>query len=75
MLDALSNPDRGEGERFEMPGTSVDPHQFLGIELNPRAVRMGELVLWIGYMQWHFRTVGTTPPAAPLATRAARCWR
>jgi len=41
---------------------SVDPHQFLGMELNPRAAAIAELVLWIGYLQWHFRTRGGIPP-------------
>src|ERR1700730_1796076 len=43
------------GETTE-PLRTVDPHQFLGIELNPRAVPITELVLWIGYIQWWFRT-------------------
>ena len=34
----------------------MDPHQFLGLELNPRAAAIAELVLWIGYLQWHFRS-------------------
>src|SRR5439155_24064771 len=38
---------------FEMQHFSVDPHQFLGIEVNPRAASITELVLWIGYLQWH----------------------
>jgi len=29
-----------------------------GIELNPRAAEVAEMVLWIGYLQWHFRTRG-----------------
>ena len=44
-----------------MEGHTVDPHQFLGIELNPRAAAIAELVLWIGYLQWHFRTKGAAP--------------
>ncbi|HJS84273.1 MAG TPA: DNA methyltransferase, partial [Acetobacteraceae bacterium] len=47
-------------------GASVDPHQFLGLEKNPRAVPVAELVLWIGYLQWHFRTHGNVPPAEPI---------
>lgn len=43
------------GETTE-PLRTVDPHQFIGIELNPRAVPITELVLWIGYIQWWFRT-------------------
>jgi hypothetical protein len=45
---------------------TVDPHQFLGIELNPRAAALAELVLWIGYLQWHFRTLGSVAPAEPV---------
>ena len=45
---------------------TVDPHQFLGIEINPRAAAIAELVLWIGYLQWHFRTRGK-------ASRPSRC--
>src|SRR3546814_515062 len=50
---------------LELDRHTVDPHQFLGLELNPRAVAIAELVLWIGYLQWHFRTRGRTMPAAP----------
>src|SRR5690554_4041908 len=42
-----------EGESF-----TVTPDQFLGIEINPRAAKIAEMVLWIGYLQWHFRTRG-----------------
>jgi len=51
---------------FERTGHSVDPHQFLGIEINPRAAAIAELVLWIGYLQWHFRTFGAKMPAEPI---------
>ncbi|MEF2557390.1 DNA methyltransferase [Aurantimonas sp. C2-5-R2] len=40
---------------------TVDPHQFLGMELNPRAAAIAELVLWIGHLQWHVRTKGGEP--------------
>jgi hypothetical protein len=45
-------------------GFTVDPHQLRGIELNPRAAAITDLVLWIGYLQWYFRTWGasSTPP-------------
>ena len=45
---------------------TVDPHQFLGIELNPWAANVAELVLWIGYLQWHFRTYGNAAPSEPV---------
>src|SRR3546814_9170521 len=51
---------------LELDRHTVDPHQFLGLELNPRAVAIAELVLWIGYLQWHFRTRGRTMPAEPV---------
>jgi hypothetical protein len=39
-----------------LPGLTIDPHQFLGIEVNPRAAALAELVLWIGSIQWYKRT-------------------
>ncbi len=48
------------------PLITVDPHQFLGIELNTWAANVAELVLWIGYLQWHFRTHGTAAPSEPV---------
>ena len=57
----------GEGQaRLDMSGVTVDPHQFLGIELNPRAAAISEVVLWIGYLQWHFRTRGNVMPQQPV---------
>src|SRR6185437_16090666 len=47
-------------------GETVDPHQLLGIELNPRAAAIAEVVLWIGYLQWHFRTRGDVNPPQPV---------
>ncbi|MBS1302136.1 DNA methyltransferase [Loktanella sp. SALINAS62] len=35
---------------------TVDPHQFYGLELNPRAVPIADLVLWIGFLKWQIRT-------------------
>ena len=45
---------------------TVDPHNLLGIELNPRAAAIAEVVLWIGYLQWHFRTRGDVNPPIPV---------
>ncbi len=44
----------------------VNPSQFLGIEINPRAAAIADLVIWIGYLQWHFRLFGTLPPIEPV---------
>lgn len=56
------------GERqssLAIAGESVDPHQFLGLELNPRAAAIAELVIWIGYLQWHYRN-HESHPAEPI---------
>src|SRR5690606_7508003 len=55
------------GERADaMAGETVDPHNLLGIELNPRAAAIAEVVLWIGYLQWHYRTRGDVHPPQPV---------
>jgi hypothetical protein len=33
----------------------INPSQFLGIEINPKATAIAELVIWIGYLQWYFK--------------------
>lgn len=43
---------------LEITGHTITPENFLGIEVNPRAAAIAQLVIWIGYLQWHFRTVG-----------------
>lgn len=60
VLEAVS----GLGGQVALKGLeshSVDPRQFIGLEVNPRAAEIAELVLWIGYLQWHFRTRGADP--------------
>ncbi|PPI78491.1 class I SAM-dependent DNA methyltransferase [Marinobacter flavimaris] len=54
VLGFISELTQGQGV-LESEGLTVDPHQFLGLELNPRAAQIAELVLWIGYLQWHYR--------------------
>ncbi|MDR0457836.1 MAG: hypothetical protein LBH10_02220 [Burkholderiaceae bacterium] len=44
----------------------IDPHQFLGLEVNPRAAHITEMVLWIGFLQWHYRTHGNVNPPEPV---------
>ncbi|MCY2989505.1 MAG: class I SAM-dependent DNA methyltransferase, partial [Planctomycetota bacterium] len=61
------NSLREFGERqLVLSAATIDPHQFLGIEVNPRAAAIAELVLWIGYLQWHFRSVGRVTPPEPI---------
>ncbi len=56
-IERLGGQDALRLEKF-----TVDPHQFLGIEINPRAAAIAELVLWIGYLRWHLKTKGEAPP-------------
>jgi hypothetical protein len=44
----------------------VDPRQFWGLELNPRAAAIAELVLWIGYLQASFRRDPDYRPRDPV---------
>ena len=65
VLNALE----GFGEQqtaLELAGMTVDPHQLLGLEVNPRAAAITDMVLWIGYLQWHFRTRGEILPPEPV---------
>ncbi|MFT3996737.1 MAG: class I SAM-dependent DNA methyltransferase [Asticcacaulis sp.] len=57
VLELLLDLGETESIGFE----TVDPHQFLGIEVNPRAAAIAELVVWIGYLQWHYRTRSAHP--------------
>jgi len=65
VLDTLAQFGHTQ-QQLEVEGLSVDPHQFLGLEINPRAAAIAEMVLWIGYLQWHFRTRGAGLPPSPI---------
>ena len=57
VLDALH--DYAGQQSLDMTGGyRVSPEQLLGLEVNPRAAAIADVVLWIGYLQWHFRTYG-----------------
>jgi hypothetical protein len=56
----------GEGTDVLADGETVTLKQFLGIELNPRAAAVAELVLWIGWLQWQVRTQGNNSVAEPV---------
>ncbi len=54
QLDALGHTQ----DQLGLGGETVTLQQLRGIELNERAAALAELVLWIGYLQWHIRTSG-----------------
>lgn len=66
LADSLGETTQGLG----LSDDTVDPHNFLGIETNPRAAAVAEMVLWIGWLQWHFRTHGrSAQPPDPVLKR------
>jgi type II restriction/modification system DNA methylase subunit YeeA len=72
-LDLLKSLEAEVVQRFEdvigrvqLELEQVNPSQFLGIEINPRAAAIAELVIWIGYLQWHFKRFGTAAPPEPI---------
>ncbi len=56
VLEVLA--DLGGQEALQLETATVHPRQFLGLELNPRAAAIAELVLWLGYLQWQLRNRG-----------------
>src|SRR5262249_59740056 len=50
-------------------GTSVTPHvspvQLAGIEINPFAQQLAQLVIWIGHLQWKYQN-GFAPHRNPV---------
>jgi hypothetical protein len=65
VLEALD--DLGiDQARFAMEGETVSPRQFHGLELNPRAVPIADLVLWIGYLKWQLKTAGLKAITEPV---------
>ncbi len=52
--------------RLGIEGETVSLQQLRGIELNERAAALAEMVLWIGYLQWHIRTFGNASVAEPV---------
>lgn len=64
-LLALTPADQRQ-ESLAYRGETVDPSQFLGLEINPRAVAIADLVLWIGYLKWQIRSQGVAAIQDPV---------
>lgn len=43
----------------------VTPRQFFGIEKEPFAARLAQVVVWIGYLQWRYDNEGGLRPVLP----------
>ena len=68
VLDARSSllTEAGEGLVGDDVLRGVDPRRFFGLELNPRAAAIAELVLWIGYLQASYRRDPSYSPRTPV---------
>lgn len=62
QLDALGDTQ----DALDLGRETVTVQQLLGIELNRRAAALAELVLWIGFLQWHIRSRGRASVAEPV---------
>ena len=62
QLDGLGETQ----DKLALDGETVTLQQLRGIEINERAAALAELVLWIGWLQWHVRTRGLASVAEPV---------
>lgn len=53
-------------DALDLGRETVNLQQLRGIELNERAAALAELVLWIGFLQWHIRSFGNKGVAEPV---------
>lgn len=65
VLGTLAELGDGQG-MLELAGHAVSSEQFIGIEKNQYAAWIAQMVLWIGHLQWQFRTFGDARPAEPI---------
>lgn len=69
LLEELSSSDAEKQFVADLTGHTITPENFLGLEINQRAVEIAQLVLWIGYLQRHFRVNGQERmPNEPILT-------
>jgi hypothetical protein len=66
VILALEELGAGTQSSLELVGHTVGPQQFLGLEKNPRAVPIAELVIWLGHLQWHLRHRGVESLSEPI---------
>ena len=62
QLEALGDRQ----SKLVLEGETVTLQQLRGIEINEHAAALAELVLWIGFLQWHIRTFGNASVAEPV---------
>lgn len=81
VLQILGALQTEAGDKSDLLRRDILPNQFYGLELNPRAAAIAELVIWIGYLQFLYRNgdISTRDPVLqdfgainPLALRPDR---
>lgn len=65
VVQSLKNLGLSEKE-IQKKGYSITPKQFKGIEYNARAAVISELVIWISYLQRHYKVYGNVQPPEPI---------
>ncbi|MGH7026723.1 class I SAM-dependent DNA methyltransferase [Brevundimonas sp.] len=65
VLAVLAEMGEAQGT-LALDGHTVSPEQFWGLEKNAYAAWIAEMVMWIGYLQWHFRVYGDAKPSEPI---------
>jgi len=53
-------------EKLILEGETVTLQQLRGIEVSEHAAALAELVLWIGFLQWHLRSFGKASVTEPV---------
>ena len=66
VIATLEDIGGGTQANLDLAGHTVGPHQLLGLEKNPRAVPIAELVIWIGHLQCHLRQRGPESLSEPI---------
>ncbi|MFW6133105.1 MAG: class I SAM-dependent DNA methyltransferase, partial [Planctomycetota bacterium] len=61
VIAFAARPEVGGGGLFP----NIRPTQLRGIEVNPYAAELAQVVIWIGYLQW-MRDNGFVPPRDPI---------
>jgi len=74
VLGVLAEMGEAQG-LLELDGHTVSPEQFWGLEKNAYAAWIAEMVMWIGYLQWHFRIFGDAKPSEPILRNFQRIQR
>lgn len=66
VLETLDQLEDGHGHRRP----TIAPRQFFGLDVDPWAVAIAKLMLWIGWLQLHYRIHADPPDPKALGSQA-----